>query len=116
MKQNQKLNQKQNYLIYKPKSSLKVLTIQNFTWACSGIILGIIVNETIKIINLFIINNNIIQILIHIFIASIVLAFIAEKIYYFGWSWQNTIPGLFFISVFFGTQFELFIKLSNLLP
>ena len=48
-----------------------------------------------------------VQNIIQLFFCSILLGTIHILYNYFGWTWQNITPGLFFISFFFGVQFNI---------
>lgn len=96
---------------YIPNDTFYNMTIKNFTCSIIGILLGLNINKLSKII--FKKFNNTLQILFHIILCSILLSFIHININYFGWLWQNETPGLYFISFFFGVQFNLFNNINN---
>jgi hypothetical protein len=99
---------------YNPNYSLMNMSIDNFIWSIIGIVIGIIVNNftvfIIKKYNIIDINT---QSLIQLLLCCFTLSFIQIHINnYFGWSWQNITPGLFFVSCFFSVQYKLFSNLS----
>jgi hypothetical protein len=99
---------------YVPVDGFLKMTTNNIIWSAIGLVLGCIVdNTTIAIIQKYKIKNVKIQILIQLFLCSTMLSFLHERYNYFGWTWQNLTPGLFFVSFFFGTQFKLFNIVSN---
>jgi hypothetical protein len=90
------------------------MIIKNFTWGALGIILGIIINNSIVLIStLFKIKTLLLQNIIQLTLCSFILALIQRSFNYFGWSWQNITPGLFFVSFFFGIQFNIFTNIQN---
>ena len=99
---------------YIPNDGFLKMTSNNIIWSVIGLVLGCIVNNiTIAIIQKYKIKNIKIQILIQLFLCSTVLSLLHGKYNYFGWTWQNLTPGLFFVSFFFGTQFKLFTLITN---
>lgn len=102
--------------IYKPDDDFIKMTLDNFTWAVLGIFIGVIINNlVVKLFLCLKIKNKLVQNFLHLMMCSIVLAYIHININnYFGWSWQNLTPGLFFISFFFGVQYKLFYNLNDL--
>lgn len=100
--------------LYKPSDTFNIMTIKNIIWGILGITLGIIINNTVILIcHIFTIEILIIQSIIQLFLCAIVLALIQYFFNYFGWSWQNTTFGLFFISFFFGIQFDIFRNIRH---
>lgn len=99
-----------------PKYNLSKMILDNFTWSIFGIIIGLVVNNiSVKMFEHFKIKNKLMQNLLQILLCSVVLANIHININnYFGWSWQNITPGLFFTSFFFGVQYRLFANLNEL--
>ena len=99
---------------YKPIDSFPGLLTKNIIWSVLGIILGIINNNIVVIIcNTFNIKILFIQNSLQLFLCSLVLTVIQYFFNYFGWSWQNITPGLFFISFFFGIQYNIFTNIQN---
>ncbi len=87
---------------------------KNFTWGAVGIILGIIINNSVAFLSTLLkINVLIMQNIIQLILCSFILALINNLYYYFGWTWQNVTPGLFFVSFFFGVQFKIFTNIQN---
>jgi hypothetical protein len=100
--------------LYKPSDTFNIMTIKNIIWGILGITLGIIINNTVILIcHIFTIEILIIQSIIQLILCAIVLALIQYFFNYFGWSWQNTTFGLFFISFFFGIQFDIFRNIRH---
>lgn len=100
--------------IYKPIDTFYCMVIKNFIWGLLGIILGIIINNsTIFIYTTYKIKSLLLRNLIQLILCSFILALINTKYNYFGWTWQNATPGLFFVSFFFGIQFNIFTNIQN---
>jgi hypothetical protein len=95
--------------LYKPIDPFHIMIIKNFIWGLLGISLGIIINNLVTTIcKIFKIKILIIQIIIQLILCAFILTLIQYLFNYFGWTWQNTTFGLFFISFFFGIQFDIF--------
>ena len=100
--------------LYKPRDPFYIMMIKNFIWGILGILLGIIINNTVILIsNIFELKLLFIQITIQLILCAFILALIQYLFNYFGWTWQNTTSGLFFISFFFGIQFDIFDDIQN---
>ena len=101
--------------IYKQSDHFVKLSTKNLLWGVMGIMLGLITNNVvIYFVEKYKITNNKLKILLHLFLCAIILSFI--QIYlsnYFGWTWQNLTPGLFFVSFYFGVQYNIFTLLQN---
>lgn len=99
---------------YVPSDGFLKMSFNNIIWSLIGLVLGTIVNNiVIEVVKKYKIKNVIEQLTIQIILCSIVLSFIQHRYNYFGWTWQNTTSGLFFVSFFFGTQFKLFTNVTN---
>jgi hypothetical protein len=99
---------------YNKKDRFHRLLIKNIIWSVIGIILGVINNNTVVIIcNIFNIKILFIQNSLQLFLCSLVLTTIQYSFKYFGWTWQNITPGLFFIAFFFGIQYHIFTNIQN---
>jgi hypothetical protein len=99
---------------YKPTESFHILLTKNIVWSVLGIILGIINNNIIVLLcNIFNIQILFVQNSLQLFACSLILTTIQYCFNYFGWSWQNITPGLFFISFFFGIQYHIFTNIQN---
>ena len=99
---------------YTPKDNPLVMTLKNITWGILGLALGISINDIIIIMSdLFDIKILFVQNILQVTLCSLTLAFIQYFNNYFGWSWQNITPGLFFVSFFFGTQFKILNNLAD---
>ena len=100
--------------LYKPIDTFYNMVINNFIWGFLGIILGIIINNsTIVIYTTYDIKSLLLRNIIQLFLCSLILALINTNYNYFGWTWQNVTPGLFFVSFFFGIQFNIFTNIQN---
>ena len=100
--------------VYTPVDNFSRLLTKNFIWGASGITLGIIINNlTVLLSSLLQIKNLLFQNIIQLLFCSFVLAGIHTSFNYFGWTWQNVTPGLFFVSFFFGIQFKIFSNIQN---
>jgi hypothetical protein len=98
--------------MYKPVDNFVYMSVKNCIWGIIGLILGVIINNiVIYLSNTLHIKLLFVQNIIQIFLCSIILSTINIYHNYFGWTWQNATPGLFFISFFFGVQYKI---LSNI--
>lgn len=86
-----------------------------FLYTVIAILTGLIVDILCRYIQKYLIKNGIIMIIVQILLVSI-MAYIIERYLHriFAETWQETTPGLFFVSVFFGVQFNLFINISKI--
>lgn len=100
---------------YKSDDKLVNMLTKNFIWSSIGVFSGLLINNTtIQTYKILKIKNKMLQNMIQIFYCSLFLAYIQIYINnYFGWSWQNITPGLFFVSFFFGTQYKIFANLND---
>jgi len=90
-----------------------IMTTKNIIWGISGLVLGIIVNDTvIYISNKCKIKSLFIQNIIQISICALLLAFL-HTYYLYGWDWQHLTPELFFVSFFFGVQYKIINNIQN---
>ena len=101
---------------YIPEHNFLTMTLMNIIWSVMGIVLGIWINNLsstlIVKLNLTDTYNKIFfQVIICSFILSIIHIYVNN---YFGWTWQNLTPGLFFVSFFFGVQFNIFNNIISL--
>ena len=104
----------QSEQLYKPEYTFFNMIMNNIIWGLLGIILGIIINNIISIIcNKFKITMLIIQNTLQLMLCAFILSLIQYFFNFFGWSWQNTTPGLFFTAFFFGTQIDIFKNIQN---
>ena len=100
--------------MYVPEDNFYTMITKNFIWGILGITLGIIINNIVGFIsNKLKIKILLIQNTIQLILCSFVLAQINTHFNYFGWSWQNVTPGLFFVSFFFGVQFNIFTNIQS---
>ena len=100
--------------MYKPADNFIHMSLKKFTWGIFGLVLGVIINNILVFLN-----NNLkikyllIQNILHLTLCSVFLSAIHSQYNYFGWTWQNLTPGLFFVSFFFGVQFKIFTNIQN---
>ena len=100
--------------MYIPVDNFYSMIAKNFIWGLFGIVLGIIVNNIIGFMsNKLKIKTLLIQNVLQLVLCSFVLALIHAQFNYFGWTWQNITPGLFFVSFFFGVQFNIFTNIQS---
>jgi hypothetical protein len=100
--------------LYKPKDTFYIMIMKNVIWGILGILFGVIINNTVIFIcNKYKITFLIVQNIIQLLLCAIFLAVIQYLFNYFGWTWQNTTSGLFFVSFFFGTQVDIFTNIQN---
>ena len=100
--------------LYKPEYTFFIMIINNIIWGILGIILGIIINNIITILcNKFKITILMVQNALQLFLCAFFLSLVQYFFNFFGWSWQNTTPGIFFTSFFFGIQFDIFTNIQH---
>ncbi len=92
--------------------SVLSLTSKNLIWAIIGAIIGLVTNKFNWWIELHLPHSHISLVLQFICISA-VLATTHKYFKEFGLSWQNSTPGLFFVSVCFGVQFTIFQSIQN---
>ena len=101
-------NHYNHYKHYKPTDTLFIMSIKNIIWGIFGLLLGIIINDSvIYLTNYFKIKSLVLQNIIQMSFCSIVLAFMITYHKFIGWTLQNTLPGLFFLVFLFGVQFKI---------
>ena len=99
---------------YVPSDNFANMAIKNFAWGTTGLILGVIINHiVIYLSNHFKIKILFIQNVIQVSLCSILLALIHSYHNYFGWTWQQLTPGVFFVSFFFGVQYKILSNIQN---
>ena len=100
--------------IYIPKKTFIPLTIECILYGMIGVILGTISNNLVVYLsNKLNIRYLFLQNVIQLTLCSIILSAVHVQLNYFGWSWQNITPGLFFVSFFFGVQFKMITNIQN---
>ena len=100
--------------LYKPSNNIIKMTIKNAGWGAGGLLLGILINNIIVALsNTLKIKYLIVQNIMQLFLCSLALATLHNYYHYFGWSWQNITPGLFFVSFFFGVQFKIMLNIQS---
>jgi hypothetical protein len=101
-------------LKYTPSSSFFPMVGECLLWGSIGLVLGVLNNNMIVVIsNKLNINSLLVQNTLQLVFCSILLSAIHVNYNYFGWSWQNITPGLFFVSFFFGVQFKMITNIQN---
>ncbi len=99
---------------YDPLYDFKHMAVNNLWWGFLGLTIGIFNNNFIVFLsNKLNITSLLIQNLIQLTVCSCLLASIHTYFNFFGWTWQNTTPGLFFVSFFFGVQFKVITNIQN---
>jgi len=100
--------------LYKPDDNIMMMMFKNAGWGTTGLIFGILINNiVIALSNTLKIKYLIVQNIIQLFLCSLTLATLHTYYHYFGWSWQNITPGLFFVSFFFGVQFKIMLNIQS---
>jgi hypothetical protein len=99
---------------YTPRYDFLTMMTYCTIWGILGIVFGIIINNTVTIMcNTFKITVLFVKIVTQLILCVFFLTLVQYLFNYFGWSWQNTTPGLFFISFFFGIQFDIFSNIQR---
>jgi hypothetical protein len=82
---------------------------KNFVIGALGFFLGIL-NNVISLYahNILNITNTLLKVLLHLFISCVILALLQYYFNYFSWIWKNVTSELFFVSFFFGVQYNIF--------
>ena len=107
-------NNYKHYKNYKTFDNFYILTIKCIIWAILGLIIGIIINDSvIYISNKLKIKNKFIQIIIQILFCSIIVAFLHTYHKFIGWTIHNTIPGILFIALLFNVQLKLINNIQS---
>lgn len=85
------------------------------TYAAIAIISGIIINTLSLYLQDNFVSNELMMILIQL-IFMIVILFVIERLIapMVGRSWQDITPGLFFVAIYFSTQYNLFRNITSL--
>ena len=100
--------------LYQPSDNFYKMLSKNFLWGAIGIILGIIINNSVVLLSALLkIKILLLQNIIQLTLCSFILALIQYFFNYFGWTWQNVTPGLFFVSFFFCIQFNIFTNIQT---
>jgi hypothetical protein len=100
--------------MYKPRDNFLYMTQKNFIWGFIGLCTGIIINNIVIYLNNKLkINTLIIQNILQVLLCAIILSSLHSYFHFFGWSWQSKTEGLFFVSFFFGVQFNLLNNIQN---
>ena len=100
--------------LYEPHDTILMMTLKNVSWGSVGLFFGILINNiNVALSNSLKIKYLIVQNIMQLFLCSLTLATLHNYYHYFGWSWQNITPGLFFVSFFFGVQFKLMLNIQS---
>jgi hypothetical protein len=103
-----------NKNLYAPHSPFISFFFECLIWGGIGILLGILNNNLVVFVsNKLNISSSTIQNTLQITLCSLLLTIVHFQFNYFGWSWQNLTPGLFFVSFFFGVQFKMISNIQN---
>ena len=90
------------------------LIIRCFIFGLLGLIFGLMINlfskKILKLFNLSLLTKAIIQILFSTLLLSFISIYLMPN---FSMTWQTEIPGLFFISIFFGVQYQMYTELQK---
>lgn len=90
------------------------LFLKCFIFGLLGLVLGLSVNTAATVILKMFKLSRVVKALLQILFCSAILGLIfANYSKDFVYTWQNEIPGLFFISVFFGVQYTMYTDLQN---
>ena len=102
--------------IYLPSDNLHSMIIKSIIWGIIGSALGISINNIyIYILNHIDYKPNItLEILLQFILCCILLSVIHINFNYFGWTWQTTTPGLIFVCLFFGVQYNIFNNIQQI--
>ena len=93
-------------------STLSLIS-KNWLWAIVGVLVGWLGNK----INTYLDKTlpvTYLGLVLQLLVLSTLLGILHKAVLAFGWSWQNTTPGLFFVSVFFGVQFTTFEAVKSI--
>jgi hypothetical protein len=100
--------------IYTPSSTFTRMVGECLLWGTLGLVFGVMNNNLIVVIsNHLNIESVLLQNVLQLVFCSVLLSAIHVNYNYFGWSWQNLTPGLFFVSFFFGVQFKMITNIQN---
>ena len=104
-----------HYKNYKPYDNFYIITIKCIICGFLGLILGIIINDTvIYISNKLKIKNKVIQTIIQIVLCAMIVSFLNTSNNLVGWTLHNTIPGIFFITLLFNDQLKLVYSINRI--
>jgi hypothetical protein len=107
-------SQKNTIDIYKPRDNFAYMALKNASWGVMGLFLGIVINNSIiYLTNELNITILLIQNILQILFCAITLSLLNNYFHVFGWSWQATTEGVFFVSFFFGVQYKLLNNIQN---
>lgn len=100
--------------MFQPEESVLHMVPKSILWGALGIFFGRISNMmTVLVCKIGRINNMVLQNFTQLFICASILTLLRYFHHYFGWTWQNTTAGLFFVSFFFGTQFKIMSNIAE---
>ena len=108
-----KISLKMSLKMQSKMDKFHIMVSKNIIWGVSGLVLGIIINDSvIYISNNLKIKYLFIQNIIQITFCALVLALL-HTYYLYGWDWQHIMPELFFVSFFFGVQYKLLTNIQQ---
>ena len=103
-----------HYKDYETFDNIYIMTIKCIIWGILGLILGICIdNSVIYLSNKLKIKYKILQNIIQITICAVIVAFLHSYHNFIGWTLQNTIPGIFFITSLFNVQFKILDNIQS---
>lgn len=103
-----------HYKNYKTFDNVYILIIKCIILGIFGLILGIIINDSIVyLLHILHIKNIFIQNIIQIGICAVVVGLLHTSNNFLGWTLHNTIPGIFFITLLFSTQYKLMTNIEH---
>lgn len=101
-------NSYKHYKKYKAYDNVYMTTVKCIIWGILGLLLGIIINDTVLyLINGLKIKNKLIQNIIQIVFCAITVAVLHSSHNFLGWTLHSTMPGIFFITLLFNAQFKM---------
>ena len=107
-------SQYKHYKDYKPYDNGFIITLKCIILGTLGLILGIIINNTvIYLSNSLDIKNRFLQNILQISLCAIVMAMLHTSSRLVGWALRNTIPGFFFLTLLFNVQYKLIDNIQN---
>lgn len=96
---------------YSPTDNFFGTVWRSIVWGLIGIMFGNIIKYVSpKFETKYVYFNVALQLTVVSIATSIIYYYVNN---YFGWTWQNTVPGLFFVSFFFGSQSCVFESMKK---
>lgn len=83
--------------------------------AIPAVVLGIVLDRTLKLVQQTYKIHRVVMIIVQIIVGIMILYYIEKYVSKaYASAWQSTTPGFYFVSFYFGTQFQLFANLGAL--